>query len=111
MVDCTSHDGILYVSVINNFTPNLGNPFKVNVTTAQQKNGFVTLYPHFNTRKGYYFTLTDVYSPQLDNLRDVLVYLPPSCLENGLDLGIPLLSLKTAKACSTHLLRALMALG
>lgn len=42
----------------------------------------VHLHPSFRHERGAVHTLTAVHSPQLDNDRDILVYLPPSHAEN-----------------------------
>lgn len=42
------------------------------------------IYPWFFTREGSLKVFRDVFSPQLNNSRDVIVYLPPSYLENPL---------------------------
>lgn len=63
----------------------------VNVTTPQQKSGLITVYPYFTTESGVYLTIPKIYSPQLDNSRDIVVYLPPSVLENGLRPWYPTL--------------------
>lgn len=44
----------------------------------------VVLYPWFYSNAGHYEYLRGVYSPELGNSRDVVVYLPPSYLENTL---------------------------
>ncbi len=44
----------------------------------------VVLYPWFYSNAGHYEYVRDVYSPELLNSRDVVVYLPPSYAENTL---------------------------
>lgn len=43
-----------------------------------------TTYPFFGTQTGRYEYVRDVFSPQLNNTRDLVVYLPPSYDENYL---------------------------
>lgn len=46
------------------------------------KNGSKTIYPYFQTAEGQQFTIKDVYSPQLNNTRDVWIFAPPAMVEN-----------------------------
>lgn len=46
--------------------------------------GHAVLYPWFFSANGHYVYIPDVYSPQLGNSRDIVVYLPPSYTENTL---------------------------
>jgi enterochelin esterase-like enzyme len=41
-----------------------------------------TVYPYFQTLAGQEVTLSSVYSPQLNNTRDVWIYIPPAMVEN-----------------------------
>lgn len=41
-------------------------------------------YPWFGSQTGQYVYINDVYSPQLNNTRDLVLYLPPSYTENTL---------------------------
>jgi len=41
-----------------------------------------TIYPYFETAEGATFTINNVYSPQLNNTRDVWIYAPPAMVEN-----------------------------
>jgi len=43
-----------------------------------------TVYPYFQTYAGKEVTLSNVYSPQLNNTRDVWLYIPPAMVENPL---------------------------
>jgi predicted alpha/beta superfamily hydrolase len=43
-----------------------------------------TIYPYFNAAPGTTSTISAVYSPQLDNKRDVFIYAPPGSTENYL---------------------------
>jgi predicted alpha/beta superfamily hydrolase len=61
-------------------TWSVGNNFEAAISTNQS---FVNSYPYFYTYSGTYTYLRDVYSPQLSNVRDLVIYLPPSYLENG----------------------------
>jgi len=44
----------------------------------------VALYPWFRSKSGRYSVVGSVYSPQLNNTRPIVVYTPPSYLENTL---------------------------
>lgn len=44
----------------------------------------VNVYPFYEPNRGTIATLADVFSPQLKNSRDIVVYLPPSYFENTL---------------------------
>ena len=46
--------------------------------------GAFEMYPWFNNAAGTLKVFKSVWSPQLNNSRDVIVYLPPSYLENTL---------------------------
>lgn len=48
------------------------------------KNSTAQVYPWFYKIRGTYSYLRDVYSPQLDNRRDLVVYVPGVYLENSL---------------------------
>jgi len=44
----------------------------------------VTIYPWFHSNQGEYSIIGTIYSPQLNNTRDIIVYTPPSYYENTL---------------------------
>jgi len=56
--------------------------FSFDSSTPQNVN--LTIYPWFYTYAGDYEYTRNVYSPQLNNYRDLVVYLPPSFYENTL---------------------------
>lgn len=66
----------------------LGCNDRLTLTAAEAKhNGGVfrfTVYPYFYTSTGQTTTISNVYSPQLNNTRDVWVYVPPAMVENTL---------------------------
>jgi predicted alpha/beta superfamily hydrolase len=51
---------------------------------ADVTKGTVDVYPWFFNTQGTLKVFKDVYSPQLNNSRDVIVYMPPSYTENTL---------------------------
>lgn len=59
----------------------IGANHHVDVATSDKGD---TLYPYFFTNKGSLSKMTRVYSPELKNYRDVIVYTPPSYNENTL---------------------------
>lgn len=57
----------------------IGSNFIIDLTSQFSA---VTIYPWFYTSSGTYSILGDLYSPQLDNVRSIIVYYPPSYYEN-----------------------------
>eukprot|EP00026_Physarum_polycephalum_P012582 Phypoly_transcript_12904.p1 GENE.Phypoly_transcript_12904~~Phypoly_transcript_12904.p1 ORF type:complete len:355 (+),score=40.19 Phypoly_transcript_12904:86-1066(+) len=47
-------------------------------------NAYVSVYPWFVTTNGNYIYIRNIYSPQLNNTRDLVIYYPPSYVENTL---------------------------
>lgn len=91
-LDCSSyHDDKLYVDVSNGVSRTLSQGYYLNVSNDQQKTGSITLYPYFFSKQGASKTFSNIYSPQLKNSRPVLVYMPPSWVENGLRPSYPVL--------------------
>ncbi len=59
----------------------------------------LTVYPFFVNREGEYLYVRNVVSPQLNNTRDLVVYIPPRCGE----CGAVHLSLTMAQLCRESL--------
>ena len=59
-----------------------------NVVVIPSLSSFVDTYPCFFTSEGNYEYQYNVYSPQLKNYRDIVMYLPPSYYENYLKVKI-----------------------
>lgn len=89
-LDCSQWQSVIDVTIFNGQMSSIGK-LLVNTSTASQRSRTVTLYPHFMAQKGVYLTVPNIYSPQLHNTRDIVVYLPPSLLENGLRPSYPTL--------------------
>lgn len=64
--------------LINDTTWSTGGNYKVTAATPRS----VHIYPFFGAPQGRTVTLTGFYSPQLNNRRDITLYLPPSYGEN-----------------------------
>ncbi|WP_406053798.1 alpha/beta hydrolase-fold protein [Streptomyces sp. NBC_01077] len=64
--------------LINDKTWSTGSNFKT--TTAVSRS--IHIYPFFGIPRGSMVTITNFYSPQLDNRRNLTLYLPPSYGEN-----------------------------
>jgi len=62
----------------------VGSNYVVDVSANLGGAGGVVLYPWFLKQRGAYTYIRNVWSPQLQNSRDLVVYLPPSYWENGL---------------------------
>jgi predicted alpha/beta superfamily hydrolase len=61
----------------------IGYNERVYLPGTTQKNNFLTdVYPFFYSNAGDYAYVRNVYSPQLKNTRDLVVYTPPSYYEN-----------------------------
>jgi len=77
---CKNNEQLIELkSLIGDQTWQLGANFKLSVSS-----GSATLYPWFSKTEGTFKTFSKLYSPQLNNNRDVIVYLPPSYTENTL---------------------------
>jgi len=57
----------------------IGSNFYVSLTTPFSS---VTIYPWFYSTSGQYSIIGNLYSPQLNNTRSIIVYTPPSYYEN-----------------------------
>ena len=62
----------------------IGSNYLVDVSSSQKRSKSVVIYPWFLQSQGSYTYLRNMYSPQLKNSRDLVIYLPPSYIENGL---------------------------
>jgi len=58
----------------------IGSNYKL--TLSPSSNSTVIIYPWFSTGQGKIQTEGNIYSPQFDNTRNLLLYLPPSYSEN-----------------------------
>ena len=67
--------------LINDNSWSIGANFQ---TIIPKDSSSVTLYPWFHTYQGKYSIVGSLYSPQLNNTRDIIVYTPPSYYENTL---------------------------
>lgn len=83
-VNCTSSEDALEVKVlVSDKTWMLGSNHHIS-GTALQSSSADTIYPFFYTYEGTQTIIKNVYSEELKNVRDVIVYLPPSYNENTL---------------------------
>ena len=55
----------------------------LDVTTPADVIVNTTIYPYFYTSEGQEVTLQNIYSPELNNSRDVWLYIPPGMVENS----------------------------
>jgi len=69
--------------LINDRSWSIGSNFIVQLP-AQVKDSSVDIYPWFHRTTGQYEVIGNIYSPQLNNTRDIIVYTPPSYYENQL---------------------------
>ena len=70
----------------------IGSNFFVDLPAEAGKGSVATtVFPWFNTYQGEYKYIYNVFSPQLKNTRNLVIYTPPSYLENTLKTGYPTL--------------------
>jgi predicted alpha/beta superfamily hydrolase len=62
----------------------IGSNFITMIPNQTEKATTVNIYPWFSTYQGVYQYHKNIYSPQLKNIRDLVVYTPPSYYENTL---------------------------
>lgn len=65
--------------LINDSTWSTGGNYQVTASTPRS----IDIYPFFGASQGSLVTIPDFYSPQLNNSRDITLYLPPSYNENS----------------------------
>lgn len=66
--------------LVDDDTWQIGGNERVDLTSTTT----VTTFPYFYTKKGTFQLIEDVFSAELNNTRSVIMYLPPSYLENTL---------------------------
>jgi predicted alpha/beta superfamily hydrolase len=71
-------DSFQFKVLFNDSTWSTGGNYQVTAATPRS----LDIYPFFGPSQGSLVTIPDFYSPQLDNSRDITLYLPPSYDEN-----------------------------
>lgn len=79
--DLSSENNLEVKALVSDKTWMIGTNHHIKLTPETMKSAF---YPWFYSTKGSTEITTRVYSPELKNYRDVIVYMPPSYLENPL---------------------------
>lgn len=80
-IDCDLSVSKLEMKVlVNDNTWMLGSNHHINFKSSDKP--VLDIFPWFYTSQGTLTTISKVYSPELKNYRDVIVYLPPSYQEN-----------------------------
>lgn len=82
-VECEKDSVVELKALINDRTWMIGANHHVNF---ESDGASTTIYPWFSTYQGNTQVFPNVYSPELENYRDVIVYFPPSYFENPLKL-------------------------
>lgn len=90
-MSCRDSDTKLEFKPINGNTWSIGSNYIVDVGTPDKSNGSLLIYPFFYETQGVYKYIRGVHSNHLHNNRDVVIYLPPSWVENGLRPSYPTL--------------------
>jgi predicted alpha/beta superfamily hydrolase len=84
-VSCSENLSKFEVKVlVDDRTWMIGANHHVSIDSTQQTTQMESVYPWFYTSKGSLSTMSKVYSKELGNYRDVIVYTPPSYNENTL---------------------------
>ena len=73
-----------FKTLVNDKTWMIGCNAMFNFTSSTQNNVSIDIYPWFYTSTGRYKVIPNIYSSQLKNFRDLIVYTPPSYYENTL---------------------------
>lgn len=81
-IDCASSTSLEVKVLVGDSTWMLGSNHHIRLDGTEKS--ALDLYPWFYTNQGSLTTISKVFSPELKNYRDVIVYLPPSYQENTL---------------------------
>lgn len=85
VITCSSATSKVEVKVlVEDKTWMIGSNHHINIQASTTDNLVEQIYPWFYTSKGSLNIISKVYSKELTNFRDVIVYTPPSYLENTL---------------------------
>lgn len=105
---CAVKDECEVTNPVSNQCVHIGMPYR-SVWQQQQQQLLVVAFPYFGMRQGLVFTLLPhLYSPQLDNFRNINVYVPSSLKQNPISRAVNVLTINDG---SVHYLQQLAYAG